>query len=108
VLDFHAQEFSKQLAAGVPMALGSDVGPFPHGTQAREFVLMVQFGMTSAAVLQADLLNGAKALGWDGQIGSLEAGYLADIVAVPGDPLQDISELQKVSFVMKDGVIYKK
>jgi imidazolonepropionase-like amidohydrolase len=108
MLDLHAQEFKKQIAAGVPMACGSDVGPFPHGTQAREFVLMVQFGMTSAAVLQADLLNGAKALGWDGQIGSLEAGYLADIVAVPGDPLQDISELQKVSFVMKDGVIYKK
>jgi imidazolonepropionase-like amidohydrolase len=69
---------------------------------------MVQYGMTPAAVLQADLLNGAKALGWERQIGSLEAGYLADIVAVPGDPLQDISELQKVSFVMKDGVIYKK
>jgi imidazolonepropionase-like amidohydrolase len=107
MLDLHAQEFKKQIAAGVPMACGSDVGPFPHGTQARELALMVQFGMTSAAVLQADLLNGAKALGWDGQIGSLEAGYLADIVAVPGDPLQDISELQKVSFVMKDGVIYK-
>jgi imidazolonepropionase-like amidohydrolase len=108
MLDLHAEEFKKQIAAGVPMACGSDVGPFPHGTQAREFVLMVQYGMTPAAVLQADLLNGAKALGWDGQIGSLEAGYLADIVAVPGDPLQDISELQKVSFVMKDGVIYKK
>jgi imidazolonepropionase-like amidohydrolase len=108
MLDLHAQEFKKQIAAGVPMACGSDVGPFPHGTQAREFVLMVQYGMTPEAALQADLLNGAKALGWDGQIGSLEAGYLADIVAVPGDPLQDISELEKVSFVMKDGVIYKK
>ena len=108
MLDLHAEEFKKQIAAGVPMACGSDVGPFPHGTQAREFVLMVQYGMTPAAVLQADLLNGAKALGWEGQIGSLEAGYLADIVAVPGDPLQDISELQKVSFVMKGGVIYKK
>jgi imidazolonepropionase-like amidohydrolase len=108
MLDLHAEEFKKQIAAGVPMAVGSDVGPFPHGTQAREFVLMVQFGMTPPAVLQADLLNGAKALGWEGQIGSLEPGYLADIVAVPGDPLQDISELQKVSFVMKDGVVYKK
>jgi imidazolonepropionase-like amidohydrolase len=108
MLDLHAEEFKKQIATGVPMACGSDVGPFPHGTQAREFVLMVQYGMTPAAVLQADLLNGAKALSWEGQIGSLEAGYLADIVAVPGDPLQDISELQKVSFVMKDGVIYKK
>jgi imidazolonepropionase-like amidohydrolase len=108
MLDLHAQEFKKQIAAGVPMAVGSDVGPFPHGTQAREFVLMQQYGMSPLAVLQADLLNGAKALGWDGQIGSLEPGYFADIVAVPGNPLQDMSELQKVSFVMKDGIVYKK
>ncbi len=90
------------------MAVGSDVGPFPHGTQAREFVLMVKYGMTPLAVLQADLLNGAKLLGWDGQIGALEAGYLADIVAVSGDPLQDISAVGNVSFVMKGGVVYKK
>ena len=90
------------------MAVGSDVGPFPHGTQAREFVLMVKFGMAPLAVLQADLLNGAKLLGWDGQIGVLEPGYLADVIAVSGDPLQDISALQNVSFVMKGGVVYKK
>jgi imidazolonepropionase-like amidohydrolase len=108
LLDLHRQEFRKQVAAGVPMAVGSDVGPFPHGTQAREFVLMVNYGMTPLAVLQADLINGAKLLGWDGQIGSLEPGYLADIIAVAGDPLQDISVLQKVSFVMKNGIVYKK
>jgi imidazolonepropionase-like amidohydrolase len=108
LLDLHKQEFRKQIAAGVPMAVGSDVGPFPHGTQARELVLMVQHGMAPIAVLQADLLNGAKLLGWDGQIGSLEAGYLADIIAVPGDPLQDIATLENVVFVMKGGVIYKK
>ena len=108
MLDVKAQEFKKQIAAGVPMALGSDVGPFPHGTQAREFVLMVKYGMSPLAVLQADLLNGAKLLGWDGQIGALEPGYLADVIAVPGDPLQDIEVLQKVAFVMKGGVIYKK
>src|SRR6202007_676455 len=102
------QDFRKQVAAGVPMAVGSDVGPFPHGTQARELVLMVKFGMSPRAVLQADLTNGAKLLGWDGQIGALEAGYLADIIAVVGDPLQDISALKKVSFVMKSGVIYRK
>ena len=90
------------------MAVGSDVGPFPHGTQAREFVLMVKYGMSPVAVLQADLLNGAKLLGWEGQIGSLEPGYLADVVAVAGDPLADISALQKVSFVMKGGVVYRK
>jgi imidazolonepropionase-like amidohydrolase len=59
-------------------------------------------------VLHADLLNGAKLLGWDRQIGALAAGYLADIVAVSGDPLQDIGAVENVSFVMKGGVVYKK
>ena len=106
--DLHAKEFKKQIAAGVPMAVGSDVGPFPHGTQGRELVLMVQYGMTPPAVLQADLINGAKLLGWEGQIGELKPGYFADIVAVPGDPTSDISVVEKVSFVMKGGVVYKK
>lgn len=105
---FHAAEFKKQLAAGVPMVVGSDVGPFPHGTQARELELMVEYGMKPMDVLQADLLNGAKLLGWQGQIGELKAGYYADVVAVPGNPLEDISVLKKVSFVMKGGIVYKK
>lgn len=105
MLELKVQEFRKQVAAGVPMAVGSDVGPFPHGTQARELVLMVKYGMSPVAVLQADLLHGAKLLGWEGQIGVLEAGYLADIVAVAGDPLEDIGAVEKVSFVMKGGVV---
>jgi imidazolonepropionase-like amidohydrolase len=105
--DFHAQEFQKQLARGVPMAVGSDVGPFPHGTQAVEFNLMVKYGMTPLAALQAGLLNGAKLLGWQDQIGALKPGYLADIIAVPGNPLADISVLEKVSFVMKGGIVYR-
>ena len=88
--------------------MGSDVGPFPHGTQAREFELMVKYGMTPLAAPQADLINGAKLLGWENQIGQLKPGYYADIVAVPGDPLKDISVLEKVSFVMKAGVVYRK
>jgi imidazolonepropionase-like amidohydrolase len=108
MIDAKVKEFKKQLAAGVPMALGSDVGPFPHGTQAREFILMVKYGMSPLAVLQADLLNGAKLLGWEGQIGVLEPGYLADVIAVPGDPMQDISVLQNVGFVMKGGVVVRK
>ena len=108
MLDLHRQEFRKQIAADVPMAVGSAVGPFPHGTQAREFVLMVKYGMSPLAVMQADLLHGAKLLGWDGQIGALEAGYLADVIAVSGDPLQDISVLGSVSFVLKGGVVFKK
>jgi imidazolonepropionase-like amidohydrolase len=70
--------------------VGSDVGPFPHGTQARELELMVEFGMKPVAVLQADLLNGAKLLGWGGLIGELKAGFYADVIAVPGNPLEDI------------------
>jgi len=108
ILNYHAQEFRKQVAAGVPVAMGSDVGPFPHGTQAREFVLMVQFGMTPLAAIQAGTVNGAKLLGWEGQIGVLKAGFLADIVAVSGNPLQDIAALQKVSFVMKGGAIHRR
>jgi len=106
--ELHAAEFKKQLAAGVPMAVGSDVGPFPHGTQAREFELMVQYGMSPVATLQADLINGAKLLGWEGQIGALKPGYFADVIAVPGDPTKDISVLKQVSFVMKGGVVYRK
>ena len=108
LLDLHVQNFRKQLAASVPIAMGSDVGPFPHGTQARELVLMVKFGMTPLQALQADLINGAKLLDWEGQIGVLKTGYFADIVAVPGNPLNDISALQHVEFVMKNGAVYKK
>jgi len=107
-LDMHAREFRKQLDAGVPVAMGSDVGPFPHGTQAREFVLMVKYGMPALASIQAGTLHGAKLLGWDGQIGALKAGYFADVIAVPGNPLDDISALQRTTFVMKGGVVYRK
>ncbi len=107
MIAFHAEEFRKQLTAGVPMAAGSDVGPFPHGTQAREFELMVKYGMTPLTALQAGTLNGAKLLGWEGQIGALKVGYFADVIAVRGNPLQDISNLKNVTFVMKGGVVYR-
>ncbi len=103
----HAAEFKKQLAAGVPMAVGSDVGPFPHGTQAREFELMVQYGMAAPDVLRADLLNGAKLLGWEGRLGELRPGYYADVIAVDGNPLTNINALEKVKFVMKGGAVLK-
>ncbi len=106
--DFHAREFRKQLAAGISFAMGSDVGPFPHGTQAREFVLLVKYGMTPLAALQAGTINGADLLGWRDQIGQLKPNYFADIVAVSGDPLKDIGALQRVTFVMKNGVVVKR
>jgi imidazolonepropionase-like amidohydrolase len=107
LLAYKVLQFKKQIAAGIPFAVGSDVGPFPHGTQAREFELLVKYGMTPLAVLQADMLNGAQLLGWQGQIGELKPGYYADIVAVPGNPLEDIRAVGHVLFVMKGGVIEK-
>jgi imidazolonepropionase-like amidohydrolase len=107
MLDFKVKEFKREVAAGIPFAVGSDVGPFPHGTQGRELALMVEYGMTPLAVLQADLLNGAKLLGWGGQIGQLKPGFYADIIAVSGNPLEDISAVERVRFVMKGGMVAK-
>jgi imidazolonepropionase-like amidohydrolase len=107
LLNYKISEFKKQVAAGIPFAVGSDVGPFPHGTQAIELELMVRHGMKPLAVLQADLINGAKLLGWGDQIGQLKPGYLADIIAVPGNPLDDITVVEHVSFVMKAGAVVR-
>jgi imidazolonepropionase-like amidohydrolase len=108
MLAYKIHEFKRQVAAGISFAVGSDVGPFPHGTQAREFALMVQYGMTPLAVLQADYLNGAQILRWRGQIGELKPGYYADVIAVPGNPLDDITAVERVAFVMKGGVVVRR
>jgi len=107
MLDYKIHEFKRQVAAGIPFAVGSDVGPFPHGTQAREFELMVKYGMTPVEVLQADYLNGARILTWQNEVGQLKPGYYADIIAVPGNPLEDITAVEHVQFVMKGGVVYR-
>jgi imidazolonepropionase-like amidohydrolase len=106
--DFHAAQFRKQMAAGVPFAVGSDVGPFPHGTQAREYELMVQYGMSPTDTLRAGLINGAKVLDWADAIGQLKPGFFADIIAVPGNPLEDIKVLAHPAFVMKNGEVIRK
>jgi imidazolonepropionase-like amidohydrolase len=108
MMDYKIAEFKKQVAAGIPFAVGSDVGPFPHGTQAVEMELMVRYGMKPLAVLEADMIEGAKVLGWAGQIGELKPGYYADVVAVPGNPLEDITAVERVSFVMKGGVAVRR
>ncbi len=107
MLDYKIHEFKRQVAAGIPMAVGSDVGPFPHGTQAKEFELMVRYGMTPLAVLQADYLNDPRILTWQNEVGQLKPGYYADVIAVPGNPLADIAVVEHVQFVMKGGVVYK-
>jgi imidazolonepropionase-like amidohydrolase len=93
---------------GVPIALGTDAGVGAHGTNGHEFSLMVEWGgMTPMQSIVAGTMSGAKLLGWDNRIGSLSAGKLADIVAVPGDPLRDIHVMEKPNFVMKNGFVYK-
>jgi imidazolonepropionase-like amidohydrolase len=93
--------------AGVPIAFGTDAGVYPHGQNAHEFELMVQAGMPAAFALQAATTHAAKLLRMDKDVGTVEPGKYADIVAVPGDPLADISLMKQVSFVMKGGQVYK-
>ncbi len=97
------------VASKLQIALGTDAGVIPHGTNAREFFLLVDWGgMTNMEAIQAGTLNGAKLLGWDKNLGSLTAGKWADIVAVSGDPLKDIHAMERPVFVMKNGVVYRR
>lgn len=96
------------LANKVPVAMGTDAGVGPHGANMHELELMVAWGgMRPLEAIAAATMGSARLLGWDARLGSLTAGKLADIIAVPGDPLADVSRLTKVSFVMKNGVVYK-
>jgi imidazolonepropionase-like amidohydrolase len=96
------------VANKVQIALGTDAGVVPHGANAREFFLMCEWGgLTPMESIIAGTMNGAKLLGWDKNLGSLTPGKWADIVAVSGDPLKDIHAMEKVVFVMKNGVIYR-
>jgi len=101
------QNMAKAFKAGVKVALGTDAAVYPHGLNAGEFWSMVQLGLTPVEALRAGTINAAELMGWADRIGTIEQGKLADIVAVNGDPLKDVSVLQHVAFVMKDGVVYK-
>jgi imidazolonepropionase-like amidohydrolase len=89
------------------MVFGTDAGVYPHGDNARQLSRMVEFGMTSLEALQAATLNAADALGQKGVVGVIAPGASADIIAVDGNPLEDISQLENVVFVMKIGKVYK-
>ncbi len=102
-----ATSFSNATKAGVKIAYGTDAGVFPHGLNARQFVYMVRNGLTPMQAIQTATINSADLLGWKGKIGSIEKGKYADIIAVEGNPLDNISTLEHVSFVMKAGVVYK-
>ncbi|QIZ76689.1 metal-dependent hydrolase family protein [Ferrimonas lipolytica] len=99
--------FTKAYEAGVNIAFGTDAGVFPHGLNGREFGYMVEAGMAPMEAIQSATINGAKLLRIDDKLGSVESGKLADLVAVKGNPLEDITLMESVSFVMKDGTIYK-
>lgn len=101
------QSFKAALDAGVEIVAGGDVGVFTHGTNARELIMMVEYGMTTEAVLKSVTVVNAKVFSLN-RLGELKEGYLADIIAVQGNPLEDIKALEMIAFVMKDGTIYKK
>jgi imidazolonepropionase-like amidohydrolase len=101
------ETFSQAYRMGVPIAFGTDTGVSAHGENAREFQLMVEAGMPPLETIRAATLYGARLAGVDAELGSIRAGKLADIVAVPGDPREDITLMSRVSFVMKDGFIYR-
>jgi len=107
-VEIHAQTFRRALKAGVKIAFGTDVGGFEWTINpAKEFPLMVEYGMTPAQALHAATVSGAELVDMKDQIGSVEPGKLADLVAVSGNPLSDIRVLENVNFVMKEGVVYK-
>lgn len=101
------ETFGRAWRAGVPIAFGTDAGVFKHGENAREFVYMVETGYPPMEAIRSATGVNARVLGMEEEIGAVEAGLLADIIAVDGDPLRDISVLRDVSFVMKNGVVYK-
>ena len=99
--------FHAALRNGVNIAFGSDAGVFPHGDQVREFKIYVSEGMSPMAAIKTATSSAAEMIGWSKQVGTVEGGKYADLVAVPGDPLKDITELERVKWVMKGGKVYK-
>jgi len=105
--ELHRQNFRKAVNAGLKMSFGTDAGVCPYDRSVRQFAFMVRYGMTPMQAIQSATVNAADLLGHSDVIGSIQPGKFADLVAVNGDPLQDISLLEHVQFVMKDGKIYK-
>ena len=101
------RNFSKAVAAGVPIVFGTDAAVYPHGLNAREFAVYVAAGMSPAAAIRSATLDAARLLAWDDRLGSAEAGKFADLIAVEGDPLQNVKLLETVSWVMKGGRVVK-
>ncbi|WP_229263090.1 Xaa-Pro dipeptidase [Duganella dendranthematis] len=97
----------KAIKAGVPIAFGTDAAVYPHGLNAREFAVLVKLGMTPAQAIRTATVNAADLLGWSDKVGSIEAGKYADLIAVDGQPLNDVRALEQVQWVMKGGAVVK-
>jgi len=107
VMPVARQNVAHAFASGVKVAFGTDAAVYPHGLNAHEFAVMVKLGLTPLQAIQAATVNAADLLGWSGKVGSLEPGAWADIVAVEGDPLKDVTTLERVKFVMKGGEVVR-
>ena len=103
----HEKSFKKALAAGVKIAFGTDAGSFLHGAQAVEFEWMTRYGMSPLEAIRSATVNAADLLGWADDIGAIEPGKYADLIAVDGDALSDVKQLEHVKFVMKGGEVVK-
>ena len=106
-LAIHRTSFEKALAAGVKIAFGTDAGSFPHGTQAIEFEWMTRYGMSPLQAIRSATINAADLIGWSDDIGAIGAGKYADIIAVDGNVLDDVKQLEHVKFVMKGGEVVR-
>ena len=100
--------FRQAFQAGVRMAFGSDGGVYPHGDNGKQFSYMVQYGMTPLQAIQAATIHAAELIGWADKVGDIQPGRFADIIAVDGNPLDDVRVLEEVRFVMKGGKVYKR
>jgi len=101
------ESFQRAVKAGAKMAFGSDAGVYPHGQNGQQFAYMVKWGMSPLQAIQAATLGNAELFGLSDKIGSITVNKFADIIAVDGNPLQDIKELETIDFIMKNGIVYK-
>ena len=107
IAEIQRESFREAVKAGAKVIYGTDSGVYPHGDNGKQFVWMVKYGMTPGEAIRSATALAAQALGQEKSLGQIKPGYAADIIAVEGDPLTDVSVLEKVGFVMKDGVVYK-
>jgi imidazolonepropionase-like amidohydrolase len=107
VLPEARKNIAKAIAMGVPVAFGTDSGVYPHGLNGHEFAVLVKLGMSPIQAIRTATVNASKLLGWEDKVGAIDAGKFADMIAVDGDPLKDVTELERVKWVMKGGMVVK-